>query len=86
MKDFEKWVTEKHPEYEEPNPETEETKEEPTEEGRGPVVNGKQKPITPWKGSWAQQEEERRKNYNHEGMERDRRQIPLHAIPIKKKT
>lgn len=30
-------------------------------EGYGPVKNGKQKPITPWKGSWAQQEEERKK-------------------------
>jgi hypothetical protein len=23
--------------------------------GYGPVVNGKQTPITPWRGSWAQQ-------------------------------
>lgn len=29
--------------------------------GYGPIVNGKQTPITPWKGSWAQQEEERRR-------------------------
>ncbi|MCK9459723.1 MAG: hypothetical protein M0R80_08800 [Proteobacteria bacterium] len=85
MKDFEQWVTEKHPEYGE-EPVEQETQEEPTEEGRGPVVKGKQKPITPWKGSWAQKEEERRKNYNHEGMDRDRRQIPLNAIPTKKKT
>jgi hypothetical protein len=28
--------------------------------GYGPVVNGKQKPITPWQGSWAQQEQARR--------------------------
>lgn len=30
--------------------------------GYGPIVNGKQLPITPWKGSWAQQMEERRFN------------------------
>lgn len=29
--------------------------------GYGPVINGKQKPITPWKNSWAEQEERRRK-------------------------
>lgn len=28
--------------------------------GYGPVTNGKQKPITPWKGSWAEQEQARR--------------------------
>ena len=28
--------------------------------GYGPVINGKQKPITPYQGSWAQQEEARR--------------------------
>lgn len=28
--------------------------------GYGPVVNGKQKPITPWKGSWAQLEQAKR--------------------------
>lgn len=47
--------------------------------------SGKYKPITPWKGSWAQQEEERRKKYNHENMKRDTTQIPMHAIPIKEK-
>ncbi len=25
--------------------------------GYGPIVNGKQKPITPWEGSWAQQQQ-----------------------------
>lgn len=25
--------------------------------GYGPVINGKQMPITPWKGSWAEQEQ-----------------------------
>lgn len=28
--------------------------------GYGPVKNGRQQPITPWQGSWAQQEQERR--------------------------
>ena len=28
--------------------------------GYGPVINGKHKPITPWQGSWAQQEQARR--------------------------
>ena len=28
--------------------------------GYGPISNGKQKPITPWKGSWAQQEQEKK--------------------------
>jgi hypothetical protein len=28
--------------------------------GYGPIVNGKQTPITPWKGSWAEQEERKR--------------------------
>lgn len=28
--------------------------------GYGPVTNGKQTPITPWLGSWAQQQEVRR--------------------------
>jgi hypothetical protein len=28
--------------------------------GYGPVINGKQRPITPWMGSWAQQEQARR--------------------------
>lgn len=28
--------------------------------GYGPVINGKQMPITPWKGSWAEQEQRRR--------------------------
>jgi hypothetical protein len=85
MKDFEKWVNEKHPEYsEEPGIPEQETQDEPTTEGKGPVVKGKQKPITPWKGSWAQQEEERRKKYNHEEMNRDTKQIPVHAVSIKK--
>lgn len=31
-------------------------------EGYGPTTKGgKQKPITPWNGSWAQQEEEKKK-------------------------
>lgn len=29
--------------------------------GLGPLKNGRFQPITPWQGSWAQQEEERRK-------------------------
>lgn len=28
--------------------------------GYGPVINGKQKPITPWEKSWAYQEERKR--------------------------
>lgn len=28
--------------------------------GYGPIINGKQMPITPWKGSWAEQEQRRR--------------------------
>lgn len=28
--------------------------------GYGPVVNGKQKPITPYKGSWAEEMEKKR--------------------------
>ncbi|MGJ7546499.1 hypothetical protein [Variovorax sp. LT1R16] len=28
--------------------------------GYGPFTNGKQTPITPWKGSWAEQEQARR--------------------------
>jgi len=28
--------------------------------GYGPIKNGKQLPITPWVGSWAWQEEQRR--------------------------
>lgn len=28
--------------------------------GYGPVANGKQKPVTPWKGSWAQQQQQAR--------------------------
>jgi hypothetical protein len=30
--------------------------------GYGPVVGGKQLPISNWKGSWAQQEQEKRLN------------------------
>lgn len=32
--------------------------------GYGPVVNGKQMPITPWQGSWAQQQAQRRLDPN----------------------
>ena len=28
--------------------------------GTGKLVNGRHQPITPWRGSWAQMEEERR--------------------------
>lgn len=28
--------------------------------GYGPIVNGKQTPITPWVGSWAWEQEQRR--------------------------
>lgn len=28
--------------------------------GYGPITNGRQMPITPWKGSWAEQEQARR--------------------------
>ena len=31
-----------------------------TSMGYGPIVNGKQQPITPWKGSWAEQQQQRR--------------------------
>ena len=30
--------------------------------GYGLVKNGKQQPITPWKGSWAEQEQQRRES------------------------
>ena len=62
MKDFENWVNEKHPEYEQESEPAaqEETKEDMPTEGYGKTVKGKSKPITPWKGSWAQKEEEKR--------------------------
>lgn len=51
--------------------------------GYGPVANGKYKPITPYKGSWAyEQELKRQQGTNHANIHRirvsdDRRSKPV---------
>lgn len=30
--------------------------------GYGPVINGRQRPISPWQGSWAQQQQQGARN------------------------
>ena len=49
--------------------------------GYGPVINGKQMPITPWKGSWAQQEQGRRAGGKPLTVTRPDGQWPLGTSP-----
>lgn len=47
--------------------------------GYGPIVNGKQQPITPYKGSWAWEQEQKRLGQWPIGY----KPAPVSAVPKK---